>query len=274
MAALVRFAVESAMALMAIVLLLRTKPVDASPWLVTTWTPSHATFYGTYDGAETMGGACGYGNLWWRGYGLNTAALSEALFNNGATCGACFQIRCDTTNPDAYGVKFCYKDAAPITITATNHCPPNWAKPSDMGGWCNPPRTHFDLPLVMFSYMAQSVAGIIPVQYRRYLTISRYPARGAGGIKFSLGGNPYFNLVLVHNVAGAGIVTAMQMKGDKTTWCTMTRNWGQNWECHVKFTGQKLSFMVTASNGSFRRIDNLTSEVWYFGQTYEACSNF
>ncbi|KAL3685606.1 hypothetical protein R1sor_003628 [Riccia sorocarpa] len=257
--------------LLMLLLLHRLTAVDAyygqNPWEVTDWSNSHATFYGDQTGSITMGGACGYGNLWWRGYGLNTAALSNALFNNGMTCGACFEIKCDISNC-AYSMQWCYPNNPSVIVTATNNCPPNWAKPSDNGGWCNPPRTHFDLSMVMFQQMAPTVAGIIPVKYRRV------PCARTGGLKFTLDGNPWFNLVLIWNVAGGGDVANMQIKGDKTNWYTMSRNWGQYWECPVNFTGQKLSFMVTLCNGQVRVVTDLTSQIWYNGQSYEALTNF
>ncbi|XWS35999.1 hypothetical protein CRYUN_Cryun20dG0044300 [Craigia yunnanensis] len=138
---------------------------------------AYATFYGGNDASGTM------------------AALSTALFNDGKSCGGCYQIVCDAKKVP----QWCLKGKS-ITITATNFCPPNYALPSDNGGWCNPQRPHFDMSQPAFETIAKYRAGIVPILYRKYAHCF-LPSKGymqeSGGLRFTITGRNYFELVLV-----------------------------------------------------------------------------
>ncbi|KAL6138495.1 hypothetical protein ACLB2K_063777 [Fragaria x ananassa] len=164
------------------------------------------------------------------GYGLDTVALNDTLFNNGQSCGACYDIqRVDSP-------QWCKPGQPTLHVTATNHCPPNYNLPSDNGGWCNAPREHFDIAKLVFLNIAEYKAGIVPIIYRRV------PCQKRGGIRFTITGNPYYNEVLVWNVGGAGDVISVQVKGDdKLKWTTMKRMWGQRWITDARLVGESLN---------------------------------
>ncbi|TVU30595.1 hypothetical protein EJB05_22225, partial [Eragrostis curvula] len=215
------------------------------------WSPATATFYGGRDGSGTMGGACGYGNLYDAGYGINNAALSSVLFNDGASCGQCYLIMCDTSKST-----WC-KPGYTVTITATNLCPANWALPSNNGGWCNPPRPHFDMAQPAWETIGIYRAGIVP-----------------RGVRFAMAGFNYFELVNIKNVAGSGSVAAAWIKGTNTGWIQMSRNWGANWQSLAGLVGQELSFAVTTTGGQYIQFLNVVPAWWKFGQTFNTNQNF
>ncbi|KAJ6960146.1 expansin-A23-like [Populus alba x Populus x berolinensis] len=237
---------------MALLGVARSGQISFGEKIDSSWHDAHATFYGDIKGGQTMMGACGYGDLFKQGYGLQTAALSTALFNNGQTCGACFELKC-VNDP-----QWCKNHA-------TNLCPPNYGAPN---AWCNPPQQHFDLSMPMFLAIAEYRAGIVPVKYRRILCSKE------GGVKFDIHGNPYWMLVLVRNVAGAGEVINVRVKGSQTRWIQMSRNWGQNWQTGTDLVGQSLSFLVTTSDYKRLYFNDVAGADWSFGQAYDGKTNF
>lgn len=125
------------------------------------WRSARATYYAAADPRDSVGGACGYGDLGKSGYGLATVGLSEALFERGQICGACFELRC------VEDLRWCIPGTS-IIVTATNFCAPNYGLKAEGGVHCNSANKHFILPIEAFEKIAIWKAGNMPVQYRRY----------------------------------------------------------------------------------------------------------
>ncbi|KAF6141996.1 hypothetical protein GIB67_037964 [Kingdonia uniflora] len=224
------------------------------------WFDGHATYYGASDNPATLGGACGYDNTVHAGFGVNTAALSGALFRGGEACGACYQLKCnERTDP-----KWCIHGAT-VTVTATNFCPPN-----NNGGWCNPPQQHFDMSMPAFFRIARrDNEGIVPILYQRVA------CKRLGGVRFTLKGQSNFNMVMISNVGGSGDVKAAWIKGFRTrTWVPMHRNWGANWQSRMDIRNQRLSFRLALVDGKILQFFNVIPSTWRFGQTFASQTQF
>ena len=214
------------------------------------------------------GGACGYGaNDIQSLYSTRTAALSTPLFASGSGCGQCYELRCVNS-------RWCNPGSPSVVVTGTNLCPPNWNLPSDNGGWCNPPRQHFDMAPPSFLILAPRVAGIVPVQFRRV------PCQRSGGVRFYVQGNYYWLLLYVMNVGGSGDVGDLAVKRAGEPDCNYvpaSRNWGITYQVFAALGNAKGLVVRMTCYSSPRKtivVDDAITAWWSTGLSYQGSNNF
>lgn len=99
--------------------------------------------------------------------------------------------------------------------------------------------------------------------------LHRIKCRKEGGIRYTVDGAGIFLSVLISNVAGAGDIVAVKIKGSRTGWLPMNRNWGQNWHINADMKNQPLSFELTSSDGVTLISYYVAPKNWDFGQSFE-----
>uniref|UniRef100_N1R2W8 Uncharacterized protein n=1 Tax=Aegilops tauschii TaxID=37682 RepID=N1R2W8_AEGTA len=186
------------------------------------WIPATATFYGGADGSDTMGGACGYENLYVAGYGINNVALSTALFNDGQVLEA--------------GRRAVH---------------------------------HQRLQLLRAGARGQHWRERVDQEH-----VGERECWRQGGVRFTINGFNYFELVLMANIGGSGSIKSMSVKGANTAWIPMSRNWGANWHCLSGLVGQALSFAITSTGGQYLVFEDVVPAWWQFGQTFSTWRQF
>ncbi|KAK1628037.1 hypothetical protein QYE76_002352 [Lolium multiflorum] len=225
------------------------------------WLAAKATWYGPPTGAgpEDNGGACGFKNANKYPFSSMTSCGNEPLFQDGAGCGSCYQIRCLKNNNPA-----CSGEPRTVVITDMNYYPVA--------------RYHFDLSGTAFGAMAFGGqndqlrhAGIIDMQFRR--VPCNFP-----GMKVTFfvlpGANPNYLPVVPAYANGDGAVVKMDVMRSRNgrptgTWESMYRSWGTVFRLDSREPLQgPLSLRITSDTGKSRVANNIIPYGWAGGRSY------
>ncbi|KAL7107383.1 hypothetical protein ACP275_06G050800 [Erythranthe tilingii] len=232
------------------------------------WYTAGATWYGAPDGAGSVGGACGYGNIVEEApFSSLVTGIGPSLYKSGKECGACYQVKC-TKHPS------CSKKAVRVVIT--DFCP---------GGVCLSDVAHFDLSGTAFGAMAKPGqdnnlrdAGVLQIRF------ARVPCDYSGekvAFEIDMGSNPNYIAMVIEYEGGDGdlIRVDLQESGSGQTagdWWVMNQSWGAVWQLNPgKELHPPFSIRLTSRySGRILIAKDVIPTGWQPGATYRSVVNY
>ncbi|KAK9690646.1 hypothetical protein RND81_09G143100 [Saponaria officinalis] len=209
----------------------------------------------TYTSASSLSsGACGYGSLALKLNGGHVASGVPSLYNNGAGCGACYQIRCKNN-------AMCTKSGIKVVMTDIN----------------KNNKTDFVLSSRAFKAMALPgkdlqvlKLGSLDVEYKR--VPCDYKGQNMGIRVEESSKNPdYLAIQILYQGGQTDIVAIDVAKVGSSNWRFMTRKYGAVWETQRAVSGAlQFRFVITSGfDGKTIWAKNVIPQNWRTGVIYD-----
>lgn len=214
---------------------------------------SRAAYFATESALSS--GACGYGPL---ALGFNyghIAAAIPSVYNQGAGCGACFQIRCSND-------KLCSKSGTTLLVTDLN----------------THNQTDFVLSSNAFMAMAQQgmdhdllKLGVVDVEYKRIPCDYKHKNLSIR-VEESSKKPDYLAIKVLYQGGQTEIVATDVAQAGSSVWNFMSRNHGAVWDTSRVPSGRlQFRFVVTAGyDGKYYWAKDVLPQDWKNGAVYDS----